>query len=455
MGADVLASPDQVSLGVLVNAVPRDAVDEAVAVCGVRERRSDGKLPAHVVTYLTLGLCLFPDDDYEEVAAKVTGSLDRFGCWDASWSVPTASAITQARKRLGRSVFPELFERTAGPVAGDAGPVAGAAALGTARGSFLRSWRLLAIDGFELDVPDTPANAEEFGYAGSGDNRSAFPKARVVAVAECGTHAFVAADVEAYRVGEKTLAQRLYPRLRADELLTADRGFYSWIGWDTAAATGAALLWRAPTGLALPVVKVLPDGTYLTVVMDSAIRGPRRERVVAAARAGRDLTEVPGVLDTHGRPQARLARVIEYDVPDRDGNGSGELIVLLTTITSPDDARPDELAAAYHQRWEEETGNDQLKSHLRGPGRVLRSRLPDLVHQEIWSYLIVHHAISALIAAASAAADLDPDRISFAKALRLIRRTATGTAAIPPSGLGRTAPDPPRPDQRAADPHPP
>jgi hypothetical protein len=89
-----------------------------------------------------------------------------------------------------------------------------------------------------------------------------------------------------------------------------------------------------------------------------------------------------------------------------------------------------------HQRWEQETANDQLKTHLRGPGRVLRSRLPDLVHQEIWAYLIVHHAISALTARASAAADLDPDRVSFAQALRLIRRTATGTAAIPPSGVG-------------------
>ena len=188
-------SPDQVSIGVLVDAVPRDAVDEAVAVCGVRERRSDGKLPAHVSAYLTLGLSLFPDDDYEEVAAKVTGSLDRFGCWDASWSVPTASAITQARKRLGREVFSELFERTCGPVAGDTSPTAGLTALGTARGSFLRGWRLVAIDGFELDMPDTPANAAEFGYAGSGENRSAFPKARVVALCECGTHAFLAAEI--------------------------------------------------------------------------------------------------------------------------------------------------------------------------------------------------------------------------------------------------------------------
>ena len=140
-----------------------------------------------------------------------------------------------------------------------------------------------------------------------------------------------------------------------------------------------------------------------------------------------------------GVPPVRALLQPDPDVGDRVGNGTGELIVLLSTILhpdGPDGARADELAAAYHERWEHETGNDQLKTHLRGPGRVLRSRLPDLVHQEIWAYLIVHHAISALTAKASAAADLDPDRVSFAQALRLIRRTATGTAAIPPCGLG-------------------
>jgi hypothetical protein len=431
--------PDQVTLGVLVTQVPRDAVDDAVAACGVREKRSDGKLPAHVITYLTLGLCLFPDDDYEEVATRVTGSLDRFGCWNAAWSVPTSSAITQARKRLGRELFPELFERTCGPVAGDAGPVAAMSALGTARGSFLRNWRMLAIDGFDVDLPDSKENAAEFGYAGSGDHRSAFPKARVVALAECGTHAFVAAEIGAWSVGERTLAARLYPRLRTDELLTADRGFYSWDAWDSAQATGAALLWRAGAQLDLPVVAVLADGTYLSVLIKPTIRAGRRQRLLAAARAGEDLndiTTIPEAFDDRGRPVVHVVRVIEYDVPDRAGSGTGELIVLISTICDPAEARADELAAGYHQRWEEETGNDQLKTHLRGPGRVLRSRLPDLAYQEIWSYLIVHHAISALTAKASSAADLDPDRISFTKTLRLIRRTATGTADIPPSGLG-------------------
>jgi len=155
--------PDQVSLGVLVTAVPRDGVDGAVAACGVGDKRSGGKLPAHVTAYLTMALCMFGEDDYEEVATKVTGSLSAWGCWDAGWSVPTASGITQARKRLGAKVMEEVFEQVAAPVADM-----------STRGAWLREWRLLAIDGFEVDVPDTEGNAAEFGYSGSGDKRSAF-----------------------------------------------------------------------------------------------------------------------------------------------------------------------------------------------------------------------------------------------------------------------------------------
>jgi hypothetical protein len=229
--------------------------------------------------------------------------------------------------------------------------------------------------------------------------------------------------------GGKTLANRLYPRLRCDELLTADRNFYSFQGWGLAANTGAALLWRAPTQLALPVVRVLCDGTYLTVLINPAIHGARRRAAILATAGELAHGEPDAELDP---TQAHLVRVVEYDVPDRAGNGTSELIVLLTTILDPADARADELAAAYHQRWEEETGNDQLKTHLRGPGKILRSRLPELVHQEIWAWLLVHHALSALIARAADAADLDPDRISFTRVLRITRRTATGTAGFPP-----------------------
>jgi len=407
-----VVSADQVSVGVLVTAVPRDAVDEAVTACGVGERRRGGKLPPHVTAYLTLGMCLFPDDDYAEVAAKVTGSLDRFGCWDAVWAPPSASGITQARKRLGRAVMAEVFERVAGPVA----------TLST-RGAWLRGRLLLAIDGFEVDVPDSEENAAEFGYAGSGEKRSAFPKLRVVALTECGTHAFRAAEVGGYADGEKTLARGLLMRLRRDEVLTADRGFYSFDNWSLAAGTGADLIWRAPTGLNLPVVKVLADGTFLTVLINPKVTGSRRRAaLLAAATAGAQLDP----------DKAHLARVVEYDIPDRAGNGTGELVVLLTTILGPREARADELAAGYNERWEQETANDQIKTHLRGPGKVLRSRLPDLVVQEMWAWLIVQYALTALIAGAAEAADADPDRVGFARTLRLVRRSATGTADISP-----------------------
>ncbi|MCA1672427.1 MAG: transposase domain-containing protein, partial [Actinobacteria bacterium] len=90
------------------------------------ERRAGGKLPAHVVAYLTMALCLFTEDDYEEVATKVTGALDEWGCWDAAWSVPTAGGISQARNGgapgVGRGV---RAGRRAGGGHLDAGGVVG------------------------------------------------------------------------------------------------------------------------------------------------------------------------------------------------------------------------------------------------------------------------------------------------------------------------------------------
>ena len=124
-------------------------------------------------------------------------------------------------------------------------------------------------------------------------------------------------------------------------------------------------------------------------------------------------------------------RVIEYEIPGREGDGSGELIALITTITDPAAAPAAELAQAYCQRWEEETGNDQLKTCLRGPGKVLRSKSPDMVRQEIYGYLLTNYAISALICRAATEAGIDPDRVKFLRTVRLIRRRAAGPAFPP------------------------
>ena len=404
---------DWVSLGVLASSVPRDAVDEAVAAAGKGARRSDGKLPPHVMVYFAMALALFAQEDYEEVAARLTETLASWGCWDQSWATPTSGGITQARKRLGPEPLELLFGKVAVPVAGV-----------LTRGAFLREWRLMAIDGFELDVPDTPANAAAFGYPAGAREHPAFPKVRVVSIGECGSHVKVAAQigpVGGKGSSEQALARRMLGQLEPDWLLIADRGFYNWPDWQAAAATGAALLWRVKADLRLPVLELLPDGSYLSAVARPALHDKARDKVIAAARAGERLDPA----------QAMRVRVIEYEIGDRDGEGSGELIALITTITDPAAASAQELAQAYCERWEEETGNDQLKTSLRGPGAVLRSKSPDMVRQEIYGYLLTHYAIAALISRAATEADIDPDRVKFLRTVRIIRRRAADPAFPP------------------------
>src|ERR1019366_2053607 len=122
---------DWVSLGVLAAFVARDAVDDAVAAAGKQAGRSDGKLPPHVMVYLVMALALFAEDDYEEVAARVTETL-------------TAGGSPEARQRLGYEPLKALFCEVAVPVAEE-----------LTAGAFLGPWRLMAIDGFEWDAPDT------------------------------------------------------------------------------------------------------------------------------------------------------------------------------------------------------------------------------------------------------------------------------------------------------------
>src|SRR5215831_11582602 len=311
---------DWVSLGVLAAFVPRDAVDDAVEAAGKQAKRSDGKLPPHVMIYFVMALALLADDDYEEVAARLTETLTSWGCWDDSWSVPGSGGITQARQRLGYEPMKELFSQVAAPVAEE-----------LTAGAFLGPWRLMAIDGFEWDAPDTRENAAAFGFAGAGADdagRPAFPKVRVVTVSECASHAVADAamgGVAGKGAGEQSLARKLYRRLEDDWLLIADRNFFNWADWCAAADSGAQLLWRVKADPTLPVLELLPDGSYSSVLVNPKIKGKARQALIEAARAGQDLEE----------DKARHIRVIEYDVPDRDGDGKGELIALITTITDP------------------------------------------------------------------------------------------------------------------------
>jgi hypothetical protein len=376
---------DYVALGVLTRTFPPDLVDEILAETGRVEQRSR-LLPARLVTYYVLGLALFSQSSYEEVMRNLIEGLSWESGWAKSWTMPSKSAIFQARTRLGVEPLEALFARGCVPLAGPDTP-----------GAFYREWRLVAIDGTTLDVADTPANDEAFGRANVSRGHAAFPQLRLVGLAELGTHAITGAAIGPYTDSEQALTHTLVPRLGPGMLCLADRGFAGFPLFAAAAATGADLVWRAKNNAVLPVLETFDDGSF-------------RSELVATP-------------DKRTRTNVMSVRVVEYtlDDPDRD---TGERYRLITTILDPDAAPADELAELYAQRWEIETALDELKTHQRGPRVVLRSKTPDGAIQEIYGHLCTHYAIRALMSTAADHQQTDPDRISFTRTLRAARRSA-------------------------------
>ncbi len=322
-------------------------------------------------------------------------------------TMPSPGGLCQARQRLGPEVMRELYERVSVPCA-----------MRSTAGAWLAGRRLMAIDGFGMEAPDSEENAAYFGYAGK-KGRSAFPFVRMAALAGCGTHAITAADIAKDGEGEETLARRILSggAVEAGMIVMADSGLYSYKNFRMVIDAGADALFRVGANVGLPVLEWLPDGSYLSFIADSAEKAKNSYRL----RHGlAKITDLPGT----------YVRAVDYEITDR-GDGE-EIITLVTNITDPEEIPAAELAAAYHERWEAELVFDELKTHQRGPGMILRSRKPELVEQEIWGLLLTHYGIRHLMREAADQAELDPDRMSFIRALRVVRRQVSGQAAFSP-----------------------
>jgi Insertion element 4 transposase N-terminal len=398
---------DLIGLGLLTSTVPREVVDDVVEECGRQARRSGGSLPPHVVVYFVMALALFADDDYEAVFEHLAASLAVLNGWDGQWVSPTSGGLTQARARLGVEPVRRLFEQVAVPVATQETP-----------GAFLAGYRMVSMDGMVFDVPACEANDEVFGCPSAG----AFPQVRATTLTEVGSqctlHA-VLGPVVGKGTGERTAAWELASAVSADMVLLADAGFYSFGLWCDLDDDGAAMIWRIGDGMNLPKIADLPDGSYLSMVFAPGVTAPARRALVAAAEAGEELCEQAG--------HFRVVRVVEYYVADRGPASRCDktLICVITNLVDPGEVPAALIAWGYGQRWEHEGANAQIKTGLRGPGRILRSHSPDMVRQEIYGYLLVHYALRALICQAATAVDIDPARIKFTATIKKIRQRIT------------------------------
>jgi hypothetical protein len=389
---------DYISLGVIAKFFPAQRVREALEQthrASIRER----DLPAHVVVYYVIALALYMRSSYGEVLRCLLEGVQWLLDPSATVKVAGKSGISQARSRLGPEPLKNLYEAIVAPIAER-----------RTKGAWYREWRLISLDGSTLDTADTVENEKAFGRPGASRGSSAFPKIRLVALLENGTHVLWAARMSKYATDEITLAQAVVPALSQGMLCLADRFFPSYKLWRTAANTGADLLWRTRQNARLDVDQRLPDGSYLS-------------RIYASTS------------DRRNQRKAIVVRAIDYRL--KDVQDAEPIYRLITTILDPTQAPAQELAALYHERWEIETALDELKTHLRGAQIVLRSKTPELVEQEFWGLLMAHFAIRGLMHEAALQAEEDPDRLSFLHSVRVVQRRMARYAAIPPSAKER------------------
>lgn len=244
-------------------------------------------------------------------------------------------------------------------------------------------------------MPDTPESAAVFGRHHGGRGAGAFPQVRGVYLVECGSPMICEAGFWPLHASERVGGRRVLRSVQPGMLLLWDCGFHSYEMVARVLQRQAQVLGRLPAYAKPRWVATLPDGSYLAYIYPADYR--RRHR-------GEHL----------------LVRVIEYTIVDPGQPGYGELHRLLTTLVDAAAYPAVDLACAYHERWEAEVVIDEVDTHQRLAGRPLRSRKPVGVMQELYGLLLAHYAVRFLMHEAALQAGLDPDRLSFVAALRVI-----------------------------------
>jgi hypothetical protein len=379
----------QIGIGVLAEAFP---VEKVLAILKITEREGKRKrlLPASMMVYYVIALGLFVSVGCREVLRRLLDGA--MWIWPDEIRVATESAITQARQRLGAKPIEMLYHQEVGPIAKK-----------NTRGAWFRRWRVVSLDGSTLDVADSNKNVAAFGRPGASRGKSAYPQTRVVGFVENGTHVLFGAEMDRCDVGETTMARRILGRLRRNMLCLADRNFLCYPLWQQALATRAALVWRAKLQLVLPKLRKLSDGSYLAKFYPS----PKHRRQ-----------------DREGI----LVRLIDYRI-----DGFRGTYRLVTNILDPAQAPALELARLYSERWTIETALDEIKTHLRGSRMVLRSKLPELVRQDVFGLLLAHFGIRFIMHDAALSEDISTAELSFVHTLRVVHRKLPWFVSFPPS----------------------
>jgi hypothetical protein len=337
--------------------IPPDYVQKALTATkkhGKRQRILPGRLMVH----FPILLGLFMDLPYGEVFKRLEKGYEWLKLEEPE-KFPTESAMVQARQRLGFEPLKNLFEQV---VSEQAKPKVAEA--------YYKGLLLTAIDGCVFDVEDSKENAI-FGYPQNQAGAGAYPQVGCVALVNLYTRGLV--DVEFGSVagtGEHTIAREILSRLKPGSLNLADRLYPSYNMWKLGRGKGAHLVWRVSKNFRLDPIEHFKDGSYLANLYQYDEKTKKRIE-----------------------DESVTVRVIEYAVL-----GSRETYRLITSLLDSKQAPAKEIAQLYPLRyWTSEGFNKEIKTILRSPRIVLRSKSPAMVIQELYGLFLAHHAIRLFI----------------------------------------------------------
>ena len=350
-------------LGELTRIVPFELADAVLdEVPGATERRVR-LLPSRVGLYFLLAMCLFPQPGYLGVWGKLTAGLRALGL-----PGPSGKALRDARRRIGTGPVRRLFEILAGPLGQPRTP-----------GIMFRGYRTVSFDGCKsIRVPDTAANRAWLGKLNAANGETGYPALSLMALAETGIRALLGAVFGPAVGGETGQARELLHLLDKTMLLLTDRGFDGGDFLAAVAATKAQFLARLTSTRRLPVLRHLPDGSFLSVI------GGVKVRVITA----------------------------KVTVTCHDGTSYGGTYRLATTLLDHRAYPPQGLMALYHERWEHEVTYLALR-HTLLQGRVLRSGTPQRPAGNVGRLTVYQALRIAVTNAVQSVPGTDPDRASW------------------------------------------
>ncbi|MDU4840959.1 MAG: IS4 family transposase [Leclercia adecarboxylata] len=381
LGIINLTAPEEVQS--LADLLPPDLIQQAFSLTDTVTLRKR-KLPLESMVWLVIGMAIFNNKLLSHIV-NLMDIVDRTG---RPFTAP--SSVIARRKTLGEDAIRVLFGLTQQHWHEEA------------RHPHWNGLTLNAVDGVVWRTPDTPENAAAFAKAGNQYGERGCPQVRMVCLMELSSHLLRASVMDRYDVSEVRLAAGL-AKQAPDNFWSAGL-LHDWH------QTGENRHWLLP----------LKKGTQYEVVR----RLGKQDELIMLK------TSPQARKQWEGLPDELTVRLISRKV-----NGVERQVV--TSMTDAMRYPAADIAELYKHRWEIELGYREAKQYLCGNRWTLRSKLPELVRQELWGILLTYNLVRYQMVkmAFSLKGDYLPYQLSFSGSVAEILRLLIGLPWSSPGAI--------------------